>query len=173
MLRILLTRLLPVLLVATTAQAQAVPVYRWVDRAGITHFSETPPGAAVTGVRIVELPPPGPERPVDPDDYYSVANQAARMEARRLEAERLRAEEQRAAAAAHRDETASAAPPPQPEPVYQYLYYPYPPYRAGRYPHPGRHRQRPGPSPGPDLVHRQPGPGWPNYAFPDTPLRRQ
>jgi hypothetical protein len=175
MLRILLPGLLRMLLISITTLAQAEPVYRWIDRAGVTHFSETPPDRTVTGVRIVDLPPPGPEQPVQADDYYSVANQAARMEARRLESERLRAEQQRAAAALRQTEAASVAPPqePEPEPVYQYLYFPYPPHPAGPYFRPGRHRPRTGPPPGADRGHRQPRSGWPNYSFPDTPLRRQ
>lgn len=171
MLRIRLNRLLPALLFPVVALVQAEPVYHWIDRAGVTHFSETPPVGAVNGFRILELPPPGPEHPVQPDDYYSVANQAARMEARRLESERLRAAQERAAAALRQSEAASAtqAPEPVPEPVYPYLYYAYPPYPERTHHHPHRHRQRTGPPPGPDLVHRQPRSGWPNYSFPNTP----
>lgn len=122
--------LLQLFLFLWSGLAQADPVYTWIDSAGTTHFSQTPPEDPSTEIRVLELPPPGPYAPAA-DDYYSVANQAARMEARRLEAEKLRAETEalRAQAAAAAVGPPVAEPPAAPEYPYSY---PYPVYRYPR-----------------------------------------
>ena len=84
------------------SQAPAGEIYTWVDAGGITHFSETPPEDTDTGAAQVELQPAPAALPGTDADYYSVVNQAARMEARRLENEKLRAERLQAEAEARR-----------------------------------------------------------------------
>lgn len=90
-----------VLLVAlTTSSAQ--PVFSWVDARGITYFSDTPPPDGSFNVRVIEvLPPSAAGMPAD-GDFYSVINQAQRMEARRLLSEKLTAERLQAEAEASR-----------------------------------------------------------------------
>ncbi len=77
------------LLGASAALAQ--PVYRWTDASGEVHFSDRPPAGAVPQpVEQVEVDP-APAAPQG-EDYYSVVNQARRMEEQRLERERQAAE---------------------------------------------------------------------------------
>jgi hypothetical protein len=79
-------------------------VYSWTDAGGVTHFSESPPDDPRIESTVMDIEPaPAVESP-GADDYYSVANQAARMEARRLEQERRRAEILTAEAEARRAE---------------------------------------------------------------------
>lgn len=94
------TSYLVILLAVSTGSAG--PVYTWIDRNGITHFSDTPPAADNFEVSLIEvLPPPAAGQPRDPD-YYSVIRQAERMQAQRLRSERARAERLRAQAEAER-----------------------------------------------------------------------
>ena len=131
-------------------------VYQWVDTQGVTHFSETPPAATGVEVTRIELDP-APAAGFS-DDYFSVVNQAMRMERRRLEAEAARTEHLQAQAAADRARAAAAAatepaPAPDPEVVYLPRYpYHYPQYRQPR----GWHQNRQYPR----SSHRQSGP-WP------------
>lgn len=77
--------------VLTAFTAVAQPVYRWTDASGEVHFSDRPPAGAVQHpLEQVEVAP----LPAAPqtDDYYSVVNQARRMEEQRLERERQAAE---------------------------------------------------------------------------------
>jgi hypothetical protein len=90
-----------VLLVALSTSG-AAPMFTWVDARGVTYFSDTPPADESISVRLIEvLPPPPAGMPVD-DDFYSVINQAQRMEARRLLSEKLIAERLQAEAEAER-----------------------------------------------------------------------
>jgi len=67
----------------TTGGVQAGPVYRWVNEAGVTQFSDTPPTDAATDVS--ELNYATPPTAVDPaGDYWSVTNQLERLQAARL-----------------------------------------------------------------------------------------
>lgn len=150
------------LLLMTGPAGWAGSVYSWTDTHGVTHFSETPPADAGIESTVRELEPAPAVTLPGADDYYSVANQAARMEARRLEQERLRAEILRAEAearraeaeaeAARREETAA-----EPEATTRYLpLYPWNPYgqwsRPFLYP-PPRHAP-PGPYPPPQRNKR-------------------
>ena len=119
--------------------AWSAPVYSWTDAAGIIHFSETPPDDSQFEVTVRDIEPAPVAGTPAADDYYSVANQAARMEARRLERDRLRAEILKAEAEARRAEAAAAAAREQPaEPAGEratgyFLPYPYyPPYYGYR-----------------------------------------
>jgi len=145
-----------IMLVAALPVAWSAPVYTWTDADGITHFSEAPPAddQLEHTVRNIE-PAPVAGTPVG-DDYYSVANQAARMEARRLERERIRAETLRAEAEARRADAAAAATAREQAaeqvqdrgtgfyPLYPYYpYYSYGghrPYPASRFPRHAPHR---------------------------------
>ncbi len=159
--------LLQLILFLLFGLAQADPVYTWVDSAGTTHFSQTPPENPLTGTGVLELPPPGPYAPAA-DDYYSVANQAARMEATRLKAEKLRAETEtlRAQAAATKNKPPYAEPPA--EMVYPYTYPVYlyprhdwrPPYNY--HPH---HRPAP-------LSYIERRPGTPHLPINPEPRRK-
>lgn len=98
-----LTRIpLFLLLLLPLSPATGGEIFTWVDASGITHFSEQPPENAPGEVFRLELPPAPPFRPYPADDYYSVINQAARMETRRLQNEKLRAERLQAEAEARR-----------------------------------------------------------------------
>jgi hypothetical protein len=73
-------------LVGTTL---AGTVYKWVDPQGAVHYSDAPPpdGVPVVDAMRFDLPPAPPP---SEEDYYSIANQARRMEAERLALERER-----------------------------------------------------------------------------------
>jgi len=161
--------LLPLVALLSALQARAAgTVYQWVDRAGVTHFSEVPPAQAETDVAQFEIEPPPP--PSADDDYYSVINQAARMEQRRLQIEalRARADADRARAAAAHAATAQAArnasgsPPSESVylPAFRYYAYPYRPWqprhRAEHHAGPGRPAYDTGPWPVQSL--KPPGP---------------
>jgi hypothetical protein len=89
-------------LLVALSTSSAAPVFTWVDSRGITYFSDTPPTDESVSVNQVEvLPPPAAGMPVDAD-FYSVVNQAQRMETRRLLSEKLTAERLQAEAEASR-----------------------------------------------------------------------
>jgi hypothetical protein len=96
----------------SAAGVTAAPVYRWVDEGGVVHFGDEPPPDGAGAVERVEVEPGSPAAA---DDYYSVVNQARRMEAQRLERERHRAEVE----ALRREAAppAESAAPPRPDPV--------------------------------------------------------
>ncbi|MEZ5542707.1 MAG: DUF4124 domain-containing protein [Pseudomonadota bacterium] len=127
----------------------SAPVYSWTDADGVTHYSESPPPDAATEHATLELEPAPVLPPPMADDYYSVANQAARMEARRLEQERRRAEIRRLQAEAQRaaaEAAAAAAQPPEAAEARTEVWYPlYPWQRFGYRPYPHAHEypQRP------------------------------
>jgi hypothetical protein len=133
--------------------SSAGPVYRWVDGNGITWFSDLPPPDEFNSVHLIQdLPPPAPATPVD-GDFYSVINQARRMETQRLLNEKLRAERLQAEAEARRAlaETLAAQ---QPVILYENQpgLYAYPYYPRNHHRHPGRH------------PHHKPGwPGRPEH----------
>ncbi len=73
-------------------------VYTWTDNKGVTHFSESPPRDESISVEQLEiLPPPSAGNTTD-ENFYSVVNQANRMETRRLENMKIIAERQQAEA---------------------------------------------------------------------------
>lgn len=171
--RVLRNIILQLLLLLFISPALAGPVYRWIDAGGITHFSETPPVDTAATVQVLELPPPPPYNP--DDDYYSVANQAARMEAARLERDRVHAEQLRAEAAL-RQAQAAAEPvqPPAPAepvtiPVYTYRHFRYPGYGSPPRVEPRHHRHSRRPLP----PGAAPRPFDPRFNQPDRWLRSQ
>lgn len=129
------------LLFVALQPAAAEPVYSWVDPAGITHFSGLPPPPGVDEAMQLDLPP-YPAAAIPADDYYSVINQAARMESRRLEREKLEAQRRLAEAEAQRaraEALAAREAAMQPAPAVSYPYLPWYPV-SGRHPH--RHHPR-------------------------------
>ena len=100
---------LPILLTLSASFAGAAQVYTWVDDSGVTHFSETPPAVQVSETQLIEITPSATPASVADDDFYSVVNQADRMEARRLENEKLAAEKKRTEAEARKTRAEAAA----------------------------------------------------------------
>ena len=138
-----------IFLLLPIAQPSAEQVYTWVDENGTTHFSEAPPNdEAISAEQINLLPAPSAGNIVG-DDFYSVANQADRMERTRLENEKLTAERLQAEAEARK---ASAEARAAQQTTYQKntqddaRYYPAYPYYLnygrrpgyGHKPHPGK-----------------------------------
>ena len=120
-------------------------VYTWVDDKGTTHFSESPPVTTTPDVELLEILPAsgaGPDTATD-DSFYSVINQAERMQTRRLENEKLAAQKKQADAQASKARAEAQAALQNAyynENVSYYPVYPYyPRYRS----HPG-HGHRPG-----------------------------
>jgi len=63
---------LSLLLSLHASLSSAAQVYTWVDDAGITHFSETPPSDTATDTQLVNIqPPPAPANTPDGDFYNS------------------------------------------------------------------------------------------------------
>jgi hypothetical protein len=131
---------IPVFLILLTifSGSSAGPVvYMWVDDSGITCFSDTLPGDDSLTVKLIEdLPQPAAGIPGD-EDFYSVVNQAKRMENQRLLNEKLMAERLQAEAEANRAR-AEALAAQQPTIVYEegpgYIW-PYYPRSHHRHPH--------------------------------------
>jgi len=126
----------------TLSPGVAGPVFTWIDTNGVTHYSDTPPPEGSREPARFELAPPVvPAYPASAEDYFSILNQAERMERSRLENERLRIERLRAEAEA-RQAAAYSRPPPAPAETSTGYYpaYPWFGYRPGY--HPGF---RPGP----------------------------
>ena len=71
--------------------AHATEVYRWVDEAGVVHFSQVAPANADTDTEKLTIEDDRPSD-YDPDsDIYGVAEQAERMQALREEMQEKRA----------------------------------------------------------------------------------
>ena len=91
-----------IFLLLPIAQSSAEQVYTWVDENGTTHFSEAPPNEEAISAEQINLQPAPSAGIIAGDDFYSVANQADRMERTRLENEKLTAERLQAEAEANR-----------------------------------------------------------------------
>ena len=138
-----------IFLLLPIAQSSAEQVYTWIDEYGTTHFSQDPPNDEATSAEQINLQPAPSAGIIAGDDFYSVANQADRMERTRLENEKLTAERLQAEAEANRARAEARA-----TQQIQYQgssqddarYYPaYPYYRGygnrpgyGHKPHPGK-----------------------------------
>lgn len=150
------------LLLLLPALASAATVYTWTDDRGVTHFSETPPPDRMADTRRLEIDAPPAMGPAFDDDYFSVINQARRMQQSRLENERARVERLKAEAQAKRAAAQARAArrsddeyyyrEPWYTPIYSYPRHPWyrPGFRPGFRPGvPGHLPSRPGPGPGP------------------------
>jgi hypothetical protein len=85
--------LIAILSVLPFAQAGAEQAYTWTDENGTRHFSEDPPfDESITAEQIDLLPAPSAGNIGGDNDFYSVINQADRMEKKRLANEKLIAE---------------------------------------------------------------------------------
>jgi hypothetical protein len=89
-----------IFLLLPIAQSSAEQVYTWVDENGTTHFSEAPPNNEAISAEQINLQPAPSAGRIVGDGFYSVANQADRMERTRLENEKLIAERLQAEAEA-------------------------------------------------------------------------
>lgn len=149
----------------------AEQVYTWIDDTGTTHFSEAPPLEQATDANLIEvLPASGapPDNTTD-DGFYSVINQAERMQTRRLENEKLAAEKKLAEAQASKARAEAQAALQNAYSSDNTSYYPaYPYYPRYGYRRPW-HGQRPGHGNRPGHGHR-PGQGnRPGYQRPANP----
>jgi hypothetical protein len=112
----------------------AETVYKWTDTAGITHFSQNIPPQDPAIVEIIEfdaLTPP----PQGVNDYYSVVNQARRMETARRKREQENLDRRLAVKRAQQaEQEESEAYPSDTVYIPVYTYYGYKrPYRTGYY----------------------------------------
>ena len=153
---------LPILLTLSVSLTSAAQVYTWVDDSGVTHFSETPPAERATDTQLIDITPTAAPASNADNDFYSVVNQADRMETRRLENEKLAAEKKQASAEASKARTEAAA--IQQRSYYDSAddnnrYYPVYPY----YPPYGHHPGRPGHG------HKPVHPVHPVYPRPKNP----
>jgi hypothetical protein len=133
---------LTLLLLLSAPLAGAAQIFTWVDDTGVTHFSETPPADDKADSRLLDLDMPAPRGPDRTgDDFYSVINQAARMQTRRLENEKLAAEKKQAYAEARKARAEATA---IQQGAYNYNNSPryYPVYSY--YPRYGHHPWKPG-----------------------------
>lgn len=139
---------LGVLLAALSSPLAAQQIYRWVDDAGVVHFSDQPPEARPDGLSTLEIDVTAPEA-YDPDaDIFNIESTAARTQARREELQEQR--ELRLEQARSRAASAPRYPEQPPGDAYGYPWG-YPAY--GRPPRPGpppRPRPPPRPQPLPD-----------------------
>jgi len=152
------------IIISTSVSAiSAAQVYTWVDDSGTTHFSEAPPLEPATDTSLVEVLPASGAAPGDgiDDGFYSVINQAERMQTRRLENEKLAAEKKLAEAQASKARAEAQAALQNADSDDNTSYYPaYPYYPRYGYRHPW---QRPGHG-------RRPGHGYrPGYLRPENP----
>lgn len=143
---------LSILLLLPLAQSSAEQAYTWIDERGTTHFSEVPPHNESVNAEPINLLPAPSAGNIRDSDFYSVVNQADRMERRRLENEKLTAERLQAEAEAkraHAEAQAARQIPYQQNTQEDTRYYPaypaYPYYRNygrrpgyGNKPYPGK-----------------------------------
>ena len=79
----------------------AAELFKWLDADGVTHYSDEPPPKSVSEFKSLEFRESSVSGPRASSgasaeaDYFSVINQAKRMEASRLERERLRLEKEK------------------------------------------------------------------------------
>lgn len=131
----------------------AQDIYRWVDKDGVIHFSDTAPRSVSGGVSRVIVEDTRP-KDYDPEaDIYNVAAQAERMQALREKMEQDREE--------RRGRQRNAVPVQQPEPPVRSVGYGFPPWWWDR-PDPGRPPEPelpelPDPEPPPTSTLRPPG----------------
>ena len=104
---------LSVLLVLPFTQSKAEQAYTWTDHNGTRHFSEDPPhDESINAAQIELLPAPSAGNIGGDNDFYSVSNQADRMEKKRLANEKLIAARLQAEAEARKAAAAAETTPP-------------------------------------------------------------
>ena len=99
MFRVTILNAFTIAIVFAAGPASAAVVHKWVDDKGVTHYSDEPPAAQGTESTQIELPRSAPATGTSPNDYYSIANQWARMNQERLERDKLRLQANQARAA--------------------------------------------------------------------------
>ena len=77
----------------------AAVVHKWVDEAGVTHYSDAAPETPATAVTKIDLDDREPAKSSVKNDYYSIKNQWQRLHKERLEQEKLKLEKTRLEAA--------------------------------------------------------------------------
>ena len=90
-----LTILLPILVLLPFAQAEPPPtgqLYKWEDEQGRVHYSDRVPVEPGSPVEVQPLPRQPPTGSTADDDYYSIENQAKRLEDERKNREEARSE---------------------------------------------------------------------------------
>ena len=110
-------------LLVVSAQAHAVTVHTWKDKAGVTHFSDEP-GPQGTTSHQLELGEVNEPAVNAGEDFYSIANQWKRLKAerdiaktQRLEKQKLKLQERNHLAALERQAEDTNLP-PQTYPIY-------------------------------------------------------
>lgn len=85
------TRFIQLVLIALLPLSAAhADVYQWVDKEGVTHYSDAPPSAGTTQVVAKPVNIRQDYTKSNPDeDYYSIVNQSKRLQAQRAEKEAL------------------------------------------------------------------------------------
>ena len=86
-------------IVFAAGPASAAVIHKWVDDKGVTHYSDEPPASQGTESTQIHLPRSAPATETSADNYYSIANQWARMNQERLERDKLRLQADQARAA--------------------------------------------------------------------------
>ena len=172
------TSILACFLLLSAAAHSTEQVYTWVDTEGTTHFSESPPAAAESEVQLIEVLPAsgaGPADTADDNSFYSVVNQAERMQTRRLENEKLAAERKQAEAEASKARAEAQAALQNSYDNDAFNYYPaypyYPRYRKHRpgYGYRPGYGDRPGHGGRPGYGDRPGHGGRPGSSRPGTP----
>ena len=79
--------------------ADAASVYKWVDANGVTHYSDEAPASSTTRVTLIDVPTTQSVAANVESDYYSIANQWARLHEELIKREKLKLEKARQKAA--------------------------------------------------------------------------
>ena len=79
--------------------ADAASVYKWVDANGVTHYSDEAPASSTTQVTLIDVPTTQSVAANVESDYYSIANQWARLHEELIKREKLKLEKARQKAA--------------------------------------------------------------------------
>jgi hypothetical protein len=77
----------------------AASVYKWVDTNGVTHYSDEAPASSTTQVTLIDIPTTQSVADNVESDYYSIANQWARLHEELIKREKLKLEKARQKAA--------------------------------------------------------------------------
>lgn len=91
-------RIAVIVLAFASTPAFAGVIHKWVDDKGITHYSDSAPPDDNSQSTQIELPEVQPTDGKTEENYYSIANQWARMHQERLEREKLRVQAEQARA---------------------------------------------------------------------------